>query len=38
NINQIETIEDMSNIIMPNKIIPIGASYKTSFFKKLNFL
>ncbi len=38
NINQIETIEDMSNIIMPNKIIPIGASYKTDFFNKLNFL
>ena len=38
NINQIETIEDMSNIIMPNKIIPIGASYKNNFFKKLNFL
>ncbi|MEM1136539.1 MAG: LytTR family DNA-binding domain-containing protein, partial [Bacteroidota bacterium] len=38
NIKQIETIEDMSNIIMPNKIIPIGASYKSDFFKKLNFL
>jgi len=38
NINQIETIEDMSNIIMPNKIIPIGASYKSDFFNKLNFL
>lgn len=38
NINQIETIEDMSNIIMPNKIIPIGASYKNDFFNKLNFL
>jgi len=38
NIKQIETIEDMSNIIMPDKIIPIGASYKTDFFNKLNFL
>ncbi|WP_020529001.1 LytR/AlgR family response regulator transcription factor [Flexithrix dorotheae] len=38
NISKIETIEDMSNIIMPNKVIPIGASYKSEFLKKLNFL
>ncbi len=37
NINKIESIED-TNIIMPKKNIPIGASYKAKFMKKLNFL
>jgi len=37
NIRKIDTIEDLS-IIMPNKIIPVGASYKNSFLEKLNFL
>ncbi|MEN7546725.1 LytTR family DNA-binding domain-containing protein [Rapidithrix thailandica] len=37
NINKIDTIEDMT-IVMPQKEIPIGASYKSSFMEKLNFL
>jgi len=37
NVNMIDTIED-TTIIMPNKNIPIGASYKSKFIEKLNFL
>ena len=38
NISKIDTIEDMSTIVMPQKPIPIGASYKNRFMAKLNFL
>ncbi|MEM6297329.1 MAG: LytTR family DNA-binding domain-containing protein [Bacteroidota bacterium] len=37
NFNRIESIQDL-NVVMPNKTIPIGASYKTRFMKKLNML
>jgi DNA-binding LytR/AlgR family response regulator len=37
NIEKIEAIEDLS-IIINKKLIPIGASYKDSFLKKLNIL
>jgi len=37
NFQKIISIEDL-NVIMPNKIIPIGASYKQRFMKKLNLL
>lgn len=37
NVNKIDTIED-TTIIMPNKNIPIGASYKGRFMERLNFL
>lgn len=37
NLSRVETIEDYS-IIMPQKVIPIGNSYKASFLSKLNFL
>ena len=36
-LSKVETIEDFS-IIMPQKVIPIGNSYKTDFLSKLNFL
>jgi len=37
NKNKIETIED-TKVVMPTKIIPIGASYKNKFLEQLNFL
>ena len=37
NMKKIDTIQDMM-IIMPNKQIPIGASYKSKFLERLNFL
>ncbi len=37
NLTKVETIEDLS-VVMPQKTIPIGNSYKTSFLSKLNFL
>mgnify|MGYP000459943770 CR=1 FL=1 len=37
NFQKIISIEDL-NVVMPNKIIPIGASYKQRFMKKLNLL
>ncbi|MEM7551164.1 MAG: LytTR family DNA-binding domain-containing protein [Bacteroidota bacterium] len=37
NINQIDVLEDIT-VVIEDKIIPIGASYKESFFQKLNFL
>ncbi|MDO1449071.1 LytTR family DNA-binding domain-containing protein [Rhodocytophaga aerolata] len=37
NIEKIESIEDLS-IIINKKLIPIGASYKDGFLKKLNIL
>jgi DNA-binding LytR/AlgR family response regulator len=37
NIEKIEAIEDLS-IIISKKLIPIGASYKDNFLKKLNIL
>lgn len=37
NKNKIETIED-TKVVMPTKIIPIGASYKSKFLERLNFL
>jgi DNA-binding LytR/AlgR family response regulator len=37
NINKINTIEDL-NVVMPSKSIPIGASYKNRFMKRLNML
>lgn len=37
NRNKIEAIED-TKVVMPTKIIPIGASYKSKFIEKLNFL
>lgn len=37
NIHKIDTIEDIG-IIMPQKTIPIGASYKNDFLARLNFL
>lgn len=37
NINKINTIEDL-NVVMPSKSIPIGASYKSRFMKRLNML
>jgi DNA-binding LytR/AlgR family response regulator len=37
NFQKIISIEDLS-VVMPNKIIPIGASYKQRFMKKLNLL
>lgn len=37
NIEKIEAIEDLS-IIINKKLIPIGASYKDNFLKKLNIL
>ena len=37
NVNKIDTIED-TTILMPNKHIPIGASYKGKFMERLNFL
>ncbi|MEH0158695.1 LytTR family DNA-binding domain-containing protein [Limibacter armeniacum] len=37
NLTKIDSIEDMS-IVMPQKAIPIGNSYKSAFLSKLNFL
>ncbi len=37
NIHKIDTIEDIG-IIMPQKTIPVGASYKNDFLARLNFL
>lgn len=37
NFNRIESIQDL-NVVMPGKTIPIGASYKSRFMKKLNML
>ncbi|QWG09211.1 response regulator transcription factor [Flammeovirga kamogawensis] len=37
NLDKINTIEDMQ-IVMPQKSIPIGNSYKSNFLSKLNFL
>ena len=37
NLKQIQTIED-SGIVMEQKTIPIGASYRNKFLKKLNLL
>ncbi|AZQ63670.1 response regulator transcription factor [Flammeovirga pectinis] len=37
NLDKITTIEDMQ-IVMPQKSIPIGNSYKSNFLSKLNFL
>ena len=37
NMQKIDTIQDMI-IMMPNKQIPIGASYKSEFLDKINFL
>lgn len=37
NVKKIDTIED-TTIIMPTKNIPIGASYKSKFMERLNFL
>ncbi|TAF32068.1 MAG: DNA-binding response regulator [Cytophagales bacterium] len=37
NMNKIESIEDLS-VTMPGKSIPIGASFKNSFMKRLNLL
>lgn len=37
NTEKIESLEDVS-ILIQNKIIPIGASYKENFMKRLNFL
>ncbi len=37
NIEKIEAIEDLS-IAINKKLIPIGASYKENFLKKLNIL
>ncbi len=37
NMNKIEAIEDLS-VNMPGKAIPIGASFKNSFMKRLNLL
>lgn len=37
NINKITAIEDF-NIAIGKRVIPIGASYKDSFLKKINFL
>jgi DNA-binding LytR/AlgR family response regulator len=37
NIEKIEAIEDLS-IVISKKLIPIGASYKENFLKKLNIL
>ncbi len=38
NISRVDTIEDNAMIIMPQKTIPIGGSYRTKFLDKLNFL
>ncbi|MCC5943320.1 MAG: LytTR family transcriptional regulator DNA-binding domain-containing protein, partial [Bernardetiaceae bacterium] len=37
NFSKIQSIEDLS-VVMPSKTIPIGASYKSRFMKKLNLL
>ncbi|NLR92944.1 MULTISPECIES: LytR/AlgR family response regulator transcription factor [Flammeovirga] len=37
NLEKVNTIEDMQ-IVMPQKEIPIGNSYKSNFLSKLNFL
>ncbi len=37
NLKKVDVIEDL-NIVMPQKNIPIGNSYKTAFLAKLNFL
>ena len=37
NFAKIDQIEDL-NVIVPGKTIPIGASYKNAFMKKLNLL
>jgi DNA-binding LytR/AlgR family response regulator len=37
NFGKIDQIEDL-NVIVPGKTIPIGASYKNTFMKKLNLL
>ncbi|ANQ50358.2 response regulator transcription factor [Flammeovirga sp. MY04] len=37
NLEKVDTIEDMQ-IVMPQKEIPIGNSYKNNFLSKLNFL
>jgi DNA-binding LytR/AlgR family response regulator len=37
NVERIETIEDLS-ILINKKFIPIGASYKDAFYKRLNVL
>ncbi len=37
NIEQVDSIEDM-NVLIGNKHIPVGASYKDAFMKRLNML
>lgn len=38
NTSRVDTIEDNATIIMPQKMIPIGGSYRAKFLDKLNFL